>query len=117
ALCRLWAGAGRGVLCPRVAVGPGTAQVLVGKSAAIQIQVLVILRLWEFDSPRPHSFSVLASESAKAESQTARCGHSADTFPLAERVRDLRRFRTRDGLWLRVVSGGHGEAFVTERCR
>jgi hypothetical protein len=32
-----------------VAVGPATAQVLVGKNAAIQIQVLVILRLWEFD--------------------------------------------------------------------
>jgi len=37
-----------------VAVGPATAQVLVGKNAAIQIQVLVILRLREFDSPRPH---------------------------------------------------------------
>jgi len=77
----------------------------------------VILRLWEFDSPRPHSFSILASESAKAESQTARCGHSADTSPLAECVRDLRGSRTRDGLWLRVVRGGHCEALVTERCR
>src|SRR5438045_3884447 len=45
----------RGAPCPSVAVGPATAQVLVGDSAAIQIQVLVILRLWEFDSPRPHS--------------------------------------------------------------
>ena len=26
--------------------------------------------MWEFDSPRPHSFWILASESAKAESQT-----------------------------------------------
>jgi hypothetical protein len=38
-----------------VAVGPATAQVIIGDSPAIQIQVLVILRLWEFDSPRPHS--------------------------------------------------------------
>jgi len=37
-----------------VAVASATAQVLVGDSAAIPIQALVILRLWEFDSPRPH---------------------------------------------------------------
>lgn len=32
-------------------VGPATVQVLVGDLAAIPTQVLVILRLWEFDSP------------------------------------------------------------------
>src|SRR5580765_2838387 len=40
---------GRGLLVWQL--GPATAQVLVGDSAAIQIQVLVILRLWGSDSP------------------------------------------------------------------
>ena len=57
-------------------------------------------------SPTPLFFRYLRGEPAKAESQTARCGHSADTFSLAERVRDLRGFRTRDASgWLAATIG------------